>query len=270
MIIVNNTIMDLDLVKSKFVSNSKYQNVLRKLILEFQLLPYQCVFCKVSNIWLGKELILDLDHIDGDRSNNTLENLRFLCKNCHSQTSTYLCKKNKLSFSKCSLCCKTLLDPGSSYCRDCWTKLSHKKFDLDNVCKIELQRLLDTYSMFKLAKFFKITRAAIKTLAINCKCLLPDAFHWRKHASKDVNENLSDYEKWFLAPAKIIMCKEELDQYLEKYSLLNLAEVLGVTVKDLNYTIRQLGCKTKKRGYWSNKPGVKNERKTTWRDSSDG
>ncbi|MFN9108491.1 MAG: HNH endonuclease signature motif containing protein, partial [Bacteroidota bacterium] len=30
-----------------------------------------------------------LDHKDGDNTNNTLENLRFLCPNCHSLQATY-------------------------------------------------------------------------------------------------------------------------------------------------------------------------------------
>lgn len=38
---------------------------------------------------LEKELILELDHINGIRNDNRLENLRFLCPNCHSQTPTF-------------------------------------------------------------------------------------------------------------------------------------------------------------------------------------
>ena len=42
--------------------------------------------------WNGKELRLELDHIDGDSTNNTVDNLRLLCPNCHSQTPTYKAK----------------------------------------------------------------------------------------------------------------------------------------------------------------------------------
>lgn len=53
--------------------------------------------CEVCNIedWLGKELSFELDHIDGDRNNNRLENLRIICPNCHSQTPTNSGKANK-------------------------------------------------------------------------------------------------------------------------------------------------------------------------------
>ena len=48
----------------------------------------KCSICGI-NEWLGKPLTLQVDHIDGDRSNNLLENLRLLCGNCHSQTETW-------------------------------------------------------------------------------------------------------------------------------------------------------------------------------------
>lgn len=63
--------------------------VTRRLFLEF--VEYRCSNCSLSS-WNNKPITLDLDHIDGDSSNNTFENLRFLCPNCHSQTDTYKAK----------------------------------------------------------------------------------------------------------------------------------------------------------------------------------
>lgn len=48
--------------------------------------------CVLKNIWLSKPLVLHVDHKDGNYLNNKLNNLQFLCPNCHSQTDTY-CKK---------------------------------------------------------------------------------------------------------------------------------------------------------------------------------
>lgn len=39
--------------------------------------------------WHNTFISLELDHINGDRYDNTLNNLRLLCPNCHSQTVTY-------------------------------------------------------------------------------------------------------------------------------------------------------------------------------------
>lgn len=47
--------------------------------------------CKVCGLdsWMGKPINLEVDHIDGDPYNNTPENLRLICPNCHSQTHSF-------------------------------------------------------------------------------------------------------------------------------------------------------------------------------------
>lgn len=58
-----------------------------------------CNSCGIGNNYNGKSLTLEIDHIDGKAYNNYLDNLRFLCPNCHSQTNTYKAK-NKNSDRK--------------------------------------------------------------------------------------------------------------------------------------------------------------------------
>jgi endogenous inhibitor of DNA gyrase (YacG/DUF329 family) len=55
-------------------------------------IDYVCTGCSISS-WQEKPLTLILDHINGDSSNNSLDNLRFVCPNCDSQ-STYFKGRN--------------------------------------------------------------------------------------------------------------------------------------------------------------------------------
>ena len=51
----------------------------------------KCFSCGIDS-WNGLPIVLELDHKDGNHTNNSEKNLRHLCPNCHSQTDTY---KNK-------------------------------------------------------------------------------------------------------------------------------------------------------------------------------
>ena len=62
----------------------------------------KCDICKSEPVWNDKPLNFQLDHIDGDHANNVRENLRMICPNCHSQTSTY-CSKNMSDSGSLSL-----------------------------------------------------------------------------------------------------------------------------------------------------------------------
>ncbi len=68
---------------------SSYQsNKLRKRLLSEGVLAPICSDCGLA-AWQGRPIPLELDHIDGDRTNNALANLRLVCPNCHALTSTY-------------------------------------------------------------------------------------------------------------------------------------------------------------------------------------
>lgn len=58
-------------------------------MLKAGLINDECSICKLPPVWKGKKLVMQMDHIDGDRTNNSQSNLRLLCPNCHAQTHTF-------------------------------------------------------------------------------------------------------------------------------------------------------------------------------------
>jgi uncharacterized protein YlaI len=117
------------------VENSTYQSTdsLRKRLLKEGIKKYICESCELTQ-WLGKPIPLELEHVNGIRSDNRGINLKLLCPNCHAQTATYRGKnigksrpKGKLvvspakqkKFKLCS-CGEKLGDIRGKQCRKCY------------------------------------------------------------------------------------------------------------------------------------------------------
>ena len=84
-----------------FVKNSPVtQKVLRGYVERHDMLKYECEQCGCDGHWQNGIISLELDHIDGDNTNNEITNLRYLCPNCHALTETYR-GRNKALKNKC-------------------------------------------------------------------------------------------------------------------------------------------------------------------------
>lgn len=79
-----------------YVFNNKVKGNSKNRILKLYLIHkngHKCSVCEL-NEWMNKLIPLQLDHKDGDSHNDSLNNIRLICPNCHAQTPNY-CGKNK-------------------------------------------------------------------------------------------------------------------------------------------------------------------------------
>lgn len=61
---------------------------LKKRLLKECVLVAKCYSCGITE-WMGLPAPLELEHINGNSEDNSLDNLTLLCPNCHAQTETY-------------------------------------------------------------------------------------------------------------------------------------------------------------------------------------
>ncbi len=127
--------MNKSSVHEKLCENSAVNSKsIKSYILKNKLLENKCALCNLLPIWNNKELILQLDHINGNHYDNRIQNLRFIWPNCHNQTETYTGQntRNKEE-KKCSDCNKILKANNTTLkCKECSDKEKH----LCTVCKI--------------------------------------------------------------------------------------------------------------------------------------
>lgn len=99
-----------------------------------------CSICTIPPFWNGYSLVLQVDHIDGNRFNNKIDNLRLLCPNCHSQTETYGngLKKKKYNYCRCGV----RIYKTSTNCADCTNKVRNTTIDYPEV-KIIVDTIID-------------------------------------------------------------------------------------------------------------------------------
>ena len=78
----------------KALCESTSRLTIKRRLLALGVLQNRCDECGLSE-WRGKALSIQIDHINGVRDDNRLENLRMLCPNCHSQTETFASKNKR-------------------------------------------------------------------------------------------------------------------------------------------------------------------------------
>lgn len=172
------------LIKGSNISSFKLKNKLLKEGYKEK----RCEKCKNTE-WYGKPIPLELHHINGDNTDNRLENLQILCPNCHAFTDTYGGKNQKINKIKryCKTCGKELHDGQKIYCsvecrystsKEKTISESHDKDDINNNKNTQVKEnndkkipfiinsLRKTKSFTGTAREFGVSDNAIKKLLI--------------------------------------------------------------------------------------------------------
>lgn len=121
----------------------------KKRIIRNNLIPYECADCGIKDIWNNKKISLQLEHRNGIPNDNRLNNLCFLCPNCHSQTDTYAGKK----FKKSKPPKKDRKVP------------RHNRRKVDRPSKEELEQLITNIPMISIAKKYGVSDNSVRKWA---------------------------------------------------------------------------------------------------------
>ena len=133
---------------------------LRKRLIEDGLLKYQCVMCGIHE-WKGRKLSLHLDHINGVNTDNRLENLRFLCPNCHSLTPTYSRSSNHSLNDNFCLSCGAKISRHAIRCRSC-AACACAKSKIDWPLLEELVKMVDQTSYSAVGRELGVSDNAVR------------------------------------------------------------------------------------------------------------
>ncbi len=119
-------------IEEVLVKNSPYRSTssLKSRLYNERLKVRICELCGQDETWQGKKMSLILDHINGDRHDNRIENLRIVCPNCNATLETHcrgLNLKQDRKYNKSKKCdkdgCENMIRKSHNYCISCWKEI---------------------------------------------------------------------------------------------------------------------------------------------------
>lgn len=152
------------------IENSTYDRAgLKKRIINELGWKQVCALCKCEtspkNVYDGRPHSMELDHINGVNNDHRLENLRFLCSNCHAKTDTFKganvkCEKKVFKCIDCNEPCYRT----AQRCRQC--NLSRPKVERRKAERPTLEQLekdLETMPYTKVGQKYNVSDNAIRS-----------------------------------------------------------------------------------------------------------
>ncbi len=159
---------------SKLRSFMKYHNI-----------EERCNVCKLND-WMDQPLRLDIDHINEDSTDNSINNLQFVCPNCHRQKTIPFVKSSGINNifrgklytpSFCSKCNKEL-SKKVKFCKSC---CKQGLFKIEWPTDEDLQKMLWEMPTTSISKLLNVSDAAIGKRCRVRKLTKPPVGYWRKY-----------------------------------------------------------------------------------------
>jgi len=147
-----------DALNNYFTLNSKvHRQTIKNLIKRYSFKEYKCEECGLRNVWNNNSISLQLDHINGINDDNRLENLRFLCPNCHSQTDNFAGKVHKKIYF-----CKQCNTETKGYGDRCFKCIGLENRKVDRPSKEILEKEIKENSFVGLGKKYGVSDNAVR------------------------------------------------------------------------------------------------------------
>lgn len=162
-------------------SDASFSTV-KKRIKTQSLLEYRCVECGNIGFHNDKPLSLQVDHINGINTDHRLENLRYLCPNCHSQTETFSGKRHRKD-KVCSGCGTNTSHHSHKLCKSCFIDNTKDRPDIEKIkwpSNDVLSSLVWDKPMVQIGKILGVSDVAVKKRCKKHNISVPPRGFWLK------------------------------------------------------------------------------------------